>query len=385
MSRHSLSLRLSRSSQQATALGALTRSLAAHAKADAAERLRYEAQSAAADVAAAEARVAMRQAAMRLTAEAAIEQASAQAAQRAAALKAQRAAIVRSLREVAVDEEALLRGVRTEQDHAEAVFRARHVEPVAGPYIRSADASDSAAGYDVFDAADVDASYAAFDVDAAARYASGGPLRAAVVPDNTTGRQVHAGNTTLPPRQPDDYTGRRVHAGNTTLPPRQPLGRDPLRVARDVAATAASYAADDDENAVPSHHHNPPGSRHSSGSAHGGHLRSATATERVARRIASAASSFAQHAHYGPHAETHAALDEAAGAMRDALWLARTAEAHMGRAAAGLSHSISGRGGGGFGRQHTSFLSSSTGSGGGGGPRRVPAMGPSPFRTTIMR
>jgi hypothetical protein len=93
MSRSSLSMRLARSSAQSTALTGLTRTLAAQAREDAAAHLQAEAEDAAAEVAEVHRRLALRQAALRVAAQAAVQLSHNQVAQRVAACESRGAGV----------------------------------------------------------------------------------------------------------------------------------------------------------------------------------------------------------------------------------------------------------------------------------------------------
>lgn len=128
MSRRTLSMRVERSSRQAAAAASLLKALSAQARASAAEALRAAAAEQTASLTSAQGRVAWLNHTARVLNEAVLEETARQVAQRQAATRSQKEALDRVLREMRVDEGAVLARFRADQEHAEAAFLATHVE-----------------------------------------------------------------------------------------------------------------------------------------------------------------------------------------------------------------------------------------------------------------
>jgi hypothetical protein len=128
MARHTLALRIARSSRQAAAASSLLKALAAQARLGAAEQITIAAEERASEVLDAQSRVAWLNHTARLMNEVVLEETARQVAQRQAAARSQREALERAVREMRADESALLEKMKAEQAHAEAAFLAQHVE-----------------------------------------------------------------------------------------------------------------------------------------------------------------------------------------------------------------------------------------------------------------
>jgi len=130
LARHTLSLRLARSSKQSAAASALLAAYAAQVKAGSADALRAAAADRAAELEAVQTGLAAVAHSAALAAEVAAEETAKQIAQRQAAMRSQREALLRAMRDMRTDEAALVARIKDEQSHAEAAFLAEHVEPV---------------------------------------------------------------------------------------------------------------------------------------------------------------------------------------------------------------------------------------------------------------
>ena len=134
MSRHTLSMRITRSSKQAAAASSLLKALAVQARASAAEAIKAAAAERTASLSSAQSRVAWLNHTARVMNEAVLEETARQVAQRQAATRSQKEALDRAIREMKVDDGAVLAKFRADQDHAEAAFLATHVEAMdVGP------------------------------------------------------------------------------------------------------------------------------------------------------------------------------------------------------------------------------------------------------------
>lgn len=402
MARSSLSLRLARSSAQSTALTGLTRALAAQAREDAAAQLQAEAEDAAAEVAEVRHRLALRQAALRVASQAAVALSHGEVAQRVAAcewrggvaawwvvwlcgvpcpkcavshatfstslapyphpavVRAQRLALRRSLHDLSLSSSAsaaAAAGVHDARAHAEADFLARHVEPLRGPFAGTL--NYGGVGASAFDAADVDAYYAAADARVAAAYATG--------------------STLLPPLTAPSGLPR-LHAGAGRAP-RFSVGGESVAAAAAHDASAL-YAADDGVGLAPDE----------------AARLSALGRGAVAGAVDAARRAFAQRAADGPSAEAAAAA-AVAGAAADLRTppmrvpaAAAAAAAEYDRLFYGEDDYDDGYGDDTWAGAHAAYPRRS---GGGGGHRdvaqperpaakKVRPQGPSPFRTTIL-
>lgn len=130
MTRHTLSLRIARSSTQAAAASSLLKAVAAQQRLAAAEQLRAAAEESAADLLTGAGRVAWMQHAAKALNEVGLEETAKQVAQRQAAIHSQRDALQRALSDMRADEQALLSSMKAEQAHAEQVWLAHQVEPM---------------------------------------------------------------------------------------------------------------------------------------------------------------------------------------------------------------------------------------------------------------
>lgn len=128
MARHTLSLRLARSSKQAAAASSLLHAYAAQERAAAADQVRAAADDRAAELLRAQASLAAVSHRMAVVAEVVKEETAKQVAQRQAAMRSQREALRRALADMRTDEAALLESVKATQTHAEEAFLAEHVE-----------------------------------------------------------------------------------------------------------------------------------------------------------------------------------------------------------------------------------------------------------------
>jgi hypothetical protein len=138
LARHTLALRIARSSRQASAAASLLKALAAQERLAAADKLRVAADERDRDVMGAQGKLSWAQQQATLVNELVLEETAKQVAQRQAAAKSQREALNRAVREMRADEQALMQRMKDEQSHAEAAFLAQHVEPMepggrAGP------------------------------------------------------------------------------------------------------------------------------------------------------------------------------------------------------------------------------------------------------------
>jgi hypothetical protein len=130
MTRHTLSLRIARSSHQAAAASSLLKAVAAQQRLAGAEKIKMAAAESEQQVLGAQARIAWMNHAAKATQEAIMEEQHKQVAQRMAAARSQKEALQRALSEMKSDEQALLAAMKAEQAHAEAVFLAHSVEPM---------------------------------------------------------------------------------------------------------------------------------------------------------------------------------------------------------------------------------------------------------------
>lgn len=128
MARNTLSLRLARSSKQATAASALLQAYAAQSRAAAADSMRFAAEERAATLLRSQGAMAGAAHRLAVVAELAKEETAKQVAQRQAAARSQRDALSRALRDMQADEEELLQRIMEQQRHAEEAFLAQHVE-----------------------------------------------------------------------------------------------------------------------------------------------------------------------------------------------------------------------------------------------------------------
>lgn len=130
LSRQTLSMRIARSSRQAAATSTLLKALAGQARLGAADKLHAAASERASMLVDASARVAWLNHTSRMLNEVMLEETARQVAQRQAATRSQKEALDRAIREMSLDEDALLRRMQAEQAHAEEAFLATHIEPM---------------------------------------------------------------------------------------------------------------------------------------------------------------------------------------------------------------------------------------------------------------
>jgi len=153
LSRATLSMRIARSSRQAAAASTLLKALAGQARLGAADRLRAAATEREAVLVDASARVAWLNHTSRMLSDVMLEETARQVAQRQAATRSQKEALDRAVREMRLDEAALLRRMQAEQAHAEEAFLATHVEPMD---VRAASDGPRVAAAVIADATDTD-------------------------------------------------------------------------------------------------------------------------------------------------------------------------------------------------------------------------------------
>jgi len=128
--RQTLSMRIARSSRQQVAAGGMLKALAAQARLGAADQLKAAASERTAVLLNAQSRLAWLNHTAAMMNEAMLRETAAQVAQRQEATKQQREALARMLRDLRVEEGALLERMQAEQAHAEASFQANVVEPL---------------------------------------------------------------------------------------------------------------------------------------------------------------------------------------------------------------------------------------------------------------
>lgn len=153
ITRATLSMRIARSSQQASATSAMLKALAGQARLAAADKLRVASSARASMLVDTSSRVAWLNHTSRLLNELMIEETARQVAQRQAATRSQKEALDRAIREMRLDEQALLKRMQEEQAHAEAAFLATQVEPMA---VRAGDNASEIAAARLADPIDTD-------------------------------------------------------------------------------------------------------------------------------------------------------------------------------------------------------------------------------------
>lgn len=146
MARHTLSLRLARSSKQAAAASELLRAYASQQRAAAADSVRAAADDRALELQRAQASLAAVTHSMAVMAEVVKEETAKQVAQRQAAMRSQREALRRALSDMRTDEAALLAAIKDTQTHAEDAFLAEHVHILHPAHVRGGEVGFDAAG-----------------------------------------------------------------------------------------------------------------------------------------------------------------------------------------------------------------------------------------------
>ena len=149
--RQTLSMRIARSSRQQVAAGGMLKALAAQARLGAADQLKAAASERTAMLLNAQSRLAWLNHTAAMMNEAVLRETAAQVQQRQEATKQQREALARMMKDLRVEEDALLARMQAEQAHAEASFQANVVEPLvegrgegeAFARARAADATDT--------------------------------------------------------------------------------------------------------------------------------------------------------------------------------------------------------------------------------------------------
>ena len=130
LSRQTLSMRIARSSRQATATSTLLKALAGQARLGAADKLKAAAAERSGMLVDASSRVAWLNHTSQILNEVMLEETARQVAQRQAATRSQKEALDRAIREMSLDEDALLLRMQDEQAHAEESFFNTHIEPM---------------------------------------------------------------------------------------------------------------------------------------------------------------------------------------------------------------------------------------------------------------
>ena len=128
--RQTLSMRIARSSRQQAAAGGMLKALAAQARLGAADQLKAAASERTAVLLNAQSRLAWLNHTAAMMNEAMLRETAAQVEQRQEATKQQREALARMMKDLRVEEDALLAKMQAEQAHAEASFQANLVEPL---------------------------------------------------------------------------------------------------------------------------------------------------------------------------------------------------------------------------------------------------------------
>ena len=130
LTRQTLSMRIGRSSRQAAATSTLLKALAGQARLGAADKLKAAASERSGMLVDASSRVAWLNHTSAMLNEVILEETAKQIAQRQAATRSQKEALDRAIREMSLDENALLKRMKDEQAHAEDSFLATQVEPM---------------------------------------------------------------------------------------------------------------------------------------------------------------------------------------------------------------------------------------------------------------
>jgi hypothetical protein len=128
--RQTLSMRVARSSRQQAAAGGMLKALASQARLGAADQLKAAASERTAVLLNAQSRLAWLNHTAAMMNDAMLRETAAQVAQRQEATKQQREALARMMKDLRVEEDALLAKMQAEQAHAEAAFQANLVDPL---------------------------------------------------------------------------------------------------------------------------------------------------------------------------------------------------------------------------------------------------------------